>query len=126
IWSRSPGGGSKVRSRTAARVRSARRHVSASRRGLRRRGPQPRPPRLDRPEALRQAGPSPGLDLVVAGLRLALRRLEVLEPRIRLLDHQELFGLAPHRHGFTSDREWPDRRTRLGRTPSGAVATLKS
>src|SRR5512142_3287656 len=69
---------------------------------LRRRRPELRAPRLDRPQPLRQAGPRPGLDLAVARLGLRPRRLEVLEPGVRLLDQQELFGFVIPSHSATS------------------------
>src|SRR5436305_13806901 len=67
-------------------------------------GAELRPPRLDRAQALLQAGPSPGLDLEISHLGLSSDRLSVLEPGVRLLDEQELLGLgALHPgHGRTS------------------------
>src|SRR5689334_10795594 len=61
---------------------------------LRRRGTESRAPRPDRPQALAQPGPGPGLDLAVPRLALTPGRLEVLEPRVRFFDHQQLFRLA--------------------------------
>src|SRR5579884_3940953 len=61
---------------------------------LRRRGTESRAPRPDRPQPLREPRPRPGLDLAVAHVALPARRLEVLEPRVRLFDHQQLFRLA--------------------------------
>src|SRR4051812_13626619 len=109
------------------RVRSARPRAFASSSLLRRRGrPEPRAPRLDSAQALRQTRPGPWLDLVVAVLGLAPSHLEVLEPRISFFDLQELFGLAFRHHRHLPVVSWPDRRSGLGRTPGGAVATLHS
>src|SRR5436305_12682107 len=94
--------------------------------GLRGRRPESCAPCLDRAQALRQACPGPRLDLVVAALGLAPSHLEVLEPRVGFLDHQELFGLAFRHHRSPPGRDWPDRRSGLGRTPGSAVATLDS
>ena len=67
--------------------------------------PEPRTPRADRAQTLRQPGPRPGLDLVVAGFGLAPGHLEVFEPCVGLFDHQELFCLAFRRHGSPPARE---------------------
>src|SRR6266516_1344098 len=45
-------------------------------------------------EALVEAGPGPRLDLAIPGNRLVPRRLEVLEPRVGLLDLEQLLGFA--------------------------------
>src|SRR5688572_629120 len=46
---------------------------------------------LDRPEALVETGPGPGLDLVVTACPdLRLRRLQVLEPGVGLFDEELL------------------------------------
>ena len=90
----------------AGRVRSARPRASASSLRLRRRSrPEPRAPRLDGAQALRQTRPGPRLDLVVAVLRLAPSHLEVLEPRISFFDLQELFGFAFRHHRSPPGRE---------------------
>ena len=57
-------------------------------RPLRSRGPELRAARLDRTQPLAEPRPGPGLDLAVARGRLTARRLEVLEPGVRLLDQQ--------------------------------------
>src|SRR6476620_7236783 len=54
--------------------------------------------RTDRSESLVEARPGPWLDLAIAGLRLVAGRLEVLEPGVRLLDHEQLLGLALVHH----------------------------
>ena len=79
----------------------------------------------DRAEPLRQARPRPRLDLVVARLRLASRRLEILEPRVGLFDHQKLFCLTLCRHVAPPLVNGPDARSRTGRRRAeGATATL--
>src|SRR5207302_6171031 len=83
--------------------------------------PQSRAPRSDRAQPLTQACPRPGLDLPVAALRLAVCRLEVLEPRVCLFDQQELFGFTIRHYGSPPGRDWPDRRSGLGRTPPGRL-----
>src|ERR671936_2155169 len=60
--------------------------------------PELRAPRLDRAESLTKSRPGPGLDLRVAKRGLTPRRLEVLEPGVRLFDQQELVGFAHLRH----------------------------
>src|SRR4051794_13654758 len=55
--------------------------------------------RPDRAQPLAEACPRPWLDLVVAGLGLRPRRLEVLEPGVGLLDHQQLLGFSSGFHG---------------------------
>src|SRR5438445_9303917 len=107
-----------------ARRRSAKPPSSGSRRGtqpaivlLGRGRSEPRPPRLDRPQPLAQARPGPGLDLAVADRRLAPRRLQILEPGVRLLDHQQLFRLSLRRHVITPGVAH-DART-LGPPPDG-------
>src|SRR4051812_18778315 len=75
--------------------------------------------RADRPEPLVETGPRPRLDLLVPGLRLVPRRLEVFEPGVRLLDHQQLFRFAlVHHWGRAPLRVGDDRdaRTYVGRT----------
>src|SRR5512146_581057 len=106
-----------------ARARSARRRCASSPLGTQeamavspsgRSRPEPRPPRSDGPEALTQSCPGPGLELAVAGVGLAARRLEVLEPRVGLLDQQQLLRLTLRRHGITSGvvaHDGPKRRT---------------
>src|SRR5262249_13621332 len=61
---------------------------------LRGRGAELRAACSDRAEPLRQPGPGPRLDLPVTRRGLAARRLEVLEPRVALLDQQELVCMA--------------------------------
>ena len=47
-------------------------------------------PRPDRTQPLRETRPRPGLDLEYRSVALPAGRLEVLEPRVRLLDQQQL------------------------------------
>src|SRR4029079_8531608 len=61
-------------------------------------GAQLRAARTDRPEPLVEARPGPRLDLPVPGLGLVAGRLEVLEPGVRLLDHEQLLRLALVHH----------------------------
>src|SRR5262249_59731479 len=56
-------------------------------------GEQLRAARADRAQRLGEPRPRPRLDLAVARLRLAARRVEVLEPGIGLLHEQELVRL---------------------------------
>jgi hypothetical protein len=49
-------------------------------------------------ESLVQAGPGPRLDFAVPGYGLITSRLEVLEPCVRLLDLEQLLGLADRPH----------------------------
>src|SRR5436190_37381 len=53
-----------------------------------------RPPGSEGAQALVEARPGPGLDLAVARQRLVPRRLEVLEPGVRLLDLEQLLRFA--------------------------------
>src|SRR5262249_17908759 len=55
--------------------------------------PQLRHPRVDRAEPLREAGPRPGLHLLVAHLRLGAGGFQVLEPSVRPFRHQQPFRL---------------------------------
>src|SRR5262245_6520945 len=57
-------------------------------------GREPRPPGADAAEALREPHPRPGLDLGVPDHGLSARGLEVLEPRVGLLDQEDLERLA--------------------------------
>src|SRR5438093_4245195 len=109
-----------------ARARSAKPPSSGSGLGtqlampvLRRGRAQPRPPRPDRPQPLAQPGPRPRLDLAVADRRLASRRLEILEPGVRLFDHQQLFRLSLRRHVITPGvaHDCANLRSAAGRTP---------
>src|SRR5690348_10765834 len=78
--------------------------------------PELRAARLDRAEALREARPRPRLDLAVSRRRLRPGRLEILEPGVRLLDQQELLGLALPRHGYLRVVIAADRRTPAGQS----------
>src|SRR2546421_8487527 len=57
-----------------------------------------RAPGLDRAEPLCQPGPGPGFELLVAKGGLSSRRLEILEPRVGFLDHQQLVGFTLSGH----------------------------
>src|SRR5579859_2367752 len=68
------------------------------------------------PKALVEPGPRPGLDLSIPRDGLVPRRLEVLEPGVRLLDLEQLLRFA-HRpgEGVVVIVHGPDSRTRTGR-----------
>src|SRR5215208_4537513 len=82
--------------------------------------------RADRPQALAQARPGPGLDFLVASRRLTPRRCEVLEPGVGLLDQQQLVRFSSrrgHRNHLSSlmrekARSWTGRTRPLGPGPS--------
>src|ERR1035437_2413026 len=93
---RPPSRGSKSQSQEALRQATMRRAP------LRGRRPELRPTRPDGAQPLGEAGPGPGLDFAVADGRLPTRRLEGLEPGVRLLDQQEFLRLKRYGHGCTS------------------------
>src|SRR6266540_528948 len=72
--------------------------------------------RPDRAQPLREPRPGPRLDLAVARAGLTLRRVEILEPRIRFLDHQQLVRLAIA-HGELTPCRFQKGRTAPGRNP---------
>src|SRR3954447_19609937 len=83
----------------------------------------------DRPQTLGEARPGPGLDLDVAKGRLRAGRLEVLEPRVRLSDQEQLHRFlvpgqahACHLHsGWTEPRTWTGRHSRASKYLTAAV-----
>lgn len=75
--------------------------------------PQPCHARSDGAEPLREARPGPRLDLFVAHLGLRAGGFEVLEPGVRLLYQQQLFGFVPGSYAPTSGL------CRKGRTRTG-------
>src|ERR671934_578319 len=86
--------------RLAAESGPARR-PSSPLRGFRDR-PQLRAPRFDRAQSLRQSRPRPRLHFLVAQRSLTARCLQVLEPGVGLLDHEQLVGFALSGHLATS------------------------
>src|SRR5205823_14842469 len=55
--------------------------------------------RADCTQPLTEAGPGPRLDFPVPQRGLRARRLEVLEPGVGFLDHQQLLGFTSGCHG---------------------------
>src|SRR4029450_12685317 len=74
----------------------------------------------DGAKPLVQTGPRPWLDLAVGRLRLGARRLEVLEPGVGLLDHEQLLRLALVDHpALPPVADGRDAREPVGRTCYG-------
>ena len=73
-------------------------------------------------QPLHEARPGPRLELAVAGRRLAAGRLEVLEPGVRLLDHQQLVYFAlGHGRAEPPSVDAAQCRTGVGRTRAAAL-----
>src|SRR6186713_2288755 len=94
-------------------VRQATSRVGRLRRGR----AQPGATRAHGAQPLAETGPGPRLQLRIAVPVLASRRLEVLEPGVRLLDLQQFLGvLGSGHHRNSSLVGWKETRTETGRT----------